>query len=165
MYPYQQPYHGKVSSMDEDFYFGNAPLIPWSKISIWKYVKYKIAEPPAATLYSFFTIDQFTTILLVTFVFDIWSQCAMKKITNPEVYNTLSWNESVIHGISSCFIPHPIQEWDEQKGTVQMHYHRKKLVWREMMASIMLNFTISLLLLSPLIILGTYHITRFPFPL
>ena len=59
-----------------------------------------------------------------------------------------------IHGISSCFIPHPMEEWDENQGTVEMHKSRKDLVFKEVFASIVSNFAFNVLLLSPLLILG-----------
>ena len=56
--------------------------------------------------------------------------------------------------IGCCLLPYPMQEWDEEKGSVTIHKLRKNLVLREMMASIMLNFVTNLFLLSPLIVLG-----------
>ena len=155
MYPYHQPFYEKVINLNESFFFGNAPPIPWSKITRWKYVGYTIAEPPEATLYTYYTIDTYFNVLVIAFAVNIYLQWAMKKVTNPEVFRSLSFIESMIHAISCCFIPYPMKEWDEQKGNVPMHQQRKKKVLREMLASIMLNFTVNILLLSPLIILGT----------
>ena len=160
MYPYHQPFYEKVINLNESFFFGNAPPIPWSKITRWKYVGYTIAEPPEATLYTYYTIDTYFNVLVIAFAVNIYLQWAMKKVTNPEVFRSLSFIESMIHAISCCFIPYPMKEWDEQKGNVSMHQQRKKKVWREMMASIMLNFTINILLLSPLIVLGTLFRTH-----
>ena len=77
-----------------------------------------------------------------------------KRCTNPSVYKRSSWLDIIIHGMSCCFIPHAMEEWDEQDGSVALHKSRKNLVKIEMMTSIMMNFTFNIFLLTPLIILG-----------
>ena len=47
-----------------------------------------------------------------------------------------------------------MEEWDEGIGSVEVHRLRKGLVFKEMMASMLLNLAINLFLLSPLIILS-----------
>ena len=101
---------------NELFHFGNAPIIPWSKITRWKYVGYKDAEPPHYTLYTWLTIEQYFFILLGLLGLNIIWQIVTKKRTNPDVYHKLTFLDVLIHGISCCFIPHPMEEWDE--GTV-----------------------------------------------
>ena len=153
MYPYKKPFL-EANVTQDLFHFGNAPLIPWSKITRWNYTGYQQADPPELSLYTYFTIEEYFLIFSITMVFNAMCQVAVKKLFNPDVFKALSKLDVMIHGISCCFIPSPMQEWDGEKGTVDMHIIRMKLVFREMMASIILNFTFHLLLVSPLIILG-----------
>mgnify|MGYP001179260583 FL=1 len=139
---------------NEMFHFGNAPIIPWSKITRWKYVGYKDAEPPHYTLYTWLTIEQYFFILLGLLGLNIIWQIVTKKRTNPDVYHKLTFLDVLIHGISCCFITHPMEEWDEGQGGVMKHKLRKILVFREMFVSIIVNFGFNVFLLSPLIILS-----------
>ena len=154
MYPFYNPYYNHVNVSEDLFYFGNAPPIPWSQITRWNYTGYKDAEPPRKELYTFFHIGQYFWILLGILVLNIITQIIMMRLTNFQVFNKLSAIDTLIHGISNCFIPHPMEEWDEKEGTVEMHRQRKYLVWIEMVASIILNFVFNVILLVPLIILA-----------
>ena len=80
----------------------------------------------------------------------------MKIVNNPLVFQKLSWIDCTIHIILCQFMPLPMEEWDMEKGTVAMHKTRKNLVFKEMLASILLNFSVNFFLLTPLIILGKY---------
>ena len=154
MYPYMEPFYNKVNTSD-DFHFGNAPLIPWSQISRWEYKGYANAEAPNYTLYSYFTIEQYFFVLIGILLLNMTLQMVVKIWTNPQVFKNLSWIDCLIHAISSCFIPHPMEEWDVEKGTVAMHRLRKFFVWKEMFSSIMVNFGVNLFLLIPLVVLFT----------
>ena len=153
MYPMLYPYYAAVNVSDT-FYFGDAPNISWSQITRWNYISETNAEPPSFTLYTYFTIEQFFVMLIGIFVINMVLQWLAKRITNHETFQDLSFIDCVIHTISCCFIPHPMEDWDEKQGTVLMHKIRKNLVFKEMMASVLVNFGVNLLLLSPLIILG-----------
>ena len=154
MYPYEAPYKQSNFTATDLFYFGDAPPIPWSLITRWTYVGYKDAEPPRQTLYSGFSIGQYFIILGIIFVLNFALQVLFKRIANPLTFKKLSFVDLIIHGICSCFIPHPMEEWDEEQGTVAMHKVRKQLVLKEVLISIILNFCINLLLLIPIVILG-----------
>ena len=134
---------------------GLLPLMKWSQISRWNY-KVGILMPPEQTLYTIFTIGQHFFFLIGLFLINITLQLMMKRLTNPNVFKKLSYIDCFIHAICCSFIPHPMEEWDEDSGHVSMHKMRKKCVLKEMLASIMINFGINLSLLSPLIILGTW---------
>ena len=140
------------------FYYGNAPPIPWSKIDRWKYMGYlDVADPPSIELYAFFSIEQHFFILLATIGCNIAIQLMAKACLNPKPFKRMNAIDSLIHGLSSCFIPHPMEDWTEEKGTVGMHKMRMALVFKEMVASILVNFAFNLLLLTPLIILGKFN--------
>ena len=154
MYPFYNPYYQHVNVTEDLFYFGDAPPIPWSKITRWNYTDYKEAEPPSQRLYTVFSIGEYFWIMFAILGLNILSQILAIRFTNPEVYKKLSLIDVLIHGICNCFIPHPMEEWDEKEGSVEMHRLRKHLVLKEMIASILLNFVFNLILLTPLIILG-----------
>ena len=154
MYPFLQPYNSKVNVSNEMFHFGNAPIIPWSKITRWKYIGYENAEPPHYTLYTWLTIEQYFFVLLGLLGLNIAWQIVAKKRTNPDVYHKQTFLDVLIHGISCCFIPHPMEEWDEEQGGVMKHKLRKDLVFIEMFVSIVVNFGFNAFLLSPQIILA-----------
>ena len=39
----------------------------------------------------------------------------LKRLTNPDVFKTFSLIDNVVHAVCNCFIPHPMEEWDEGK--------------------------------------------------
>ena len=153
MYPFYQPYKGYVNTEDT-FYFGEAEPIPWSKISRWNYMGVENAEPPEQQLYTLVSSYTYGYLMLGIFCVHILLNMILKKLTNPKVFEKMGWIDCLIHGASCCFIPCPMEEWDEGKGTIEMHKSRKHLVFKEMLASMMLNFAINLMLLTPLIILS-----------
>ena len=140
------------------YYFGNSTSRNWTEVSRWNYISMKNAEPPQLTLYTLFSIEQYLGIFLGIFAIQFTLQLVLKMFTNPFVFKKLSWIDCVIHMISCSFIPLPMEEWDMEKGTVAMHKTRKDIVSKEMLASILLNFGFNFLLLTPLIILGTFHL-------
>ena len=160
MYPYETPYRQSEYIADM-FYIGKTPPVPWSQITRWTYLGYKEAEPPNPTLYTVFSIGQYFIILGIVFVLNFALQVLFKRLTNPLPFKKLSFMDLIIHGICSCFIPHPMEEWDEEQGTVAMHKVRKKLVLKEVLVSTILNFCINLILLIPIVILGNNHRPRY----
>ena len=158
--PYYVPssYPDFVDVSKDTFYYGNAPPIPWSKITRWKYSgDQEVSEPPTVTLYTIFSIDEHFFILLAMIGFNVALQLMAKAWLNPSPFKQMNVIDLAIHGLSSCFIPHPMEDWIEQKGTVAMHKQRMVLVLKEMLVSILINFGINLLLLTPLIILGNFN--------
>lgn len=154
MYPYYIPFYAAVNTTTDTFYFGNASPIPWSTITRWNYKGYTNAEPPNLTLYTYFTFEQYFISLLGIFSLNVILQMIGKNLSNPKVFHRMTLIDRLIHSICSCFIPLPMEDWDGAKGTIDMHKIRKDFILKEMFASIMLNFVINLLLLSPLVILG-----------
>ena len=154
MYPFDSPYLSYVNVTKDKFYFGNAPPIPWSDITRWTYKSRKVAEPPLLTLYTWFTIEQYFMIFIGIMSLNIVLQILAKRCSNSEVFKSQSWIDLLVHGITCTFIPHPMEEWEEARGTVAMHKLRQGQVWIEMVVSILLNFAFNLTLLTPLIILG-----------
>ena len=156
-YPFWIPYYYPDFVNDSKFYFGNATPINWTEVSRWSYNSSRNAEPPQLTLYTVLSIEQYFVIFLGVFAIQFAFQLALKMFTNPLALQKLSWIDRLIHMISCSFIPLPMEEWDMEKGTVAMHKTRKDLVFKEMLASILLNFGFNSLLLTPLIILGRYQ--------
>ena len=154
MYPFYAPLYEGLDVSTEMFYFGDAPEIPWSKITRWNYTSVDIANPPNQTIYTFFSIGEYFWILMGVLIINIIFQIIGKRYNNPDVYKRLSLLDVIIHGMSCCFIPHAMEEWDEQDGCVTLHKTRKNLVKIEMMTSIVINFSFNIFLLTPLIILG-----------
>lgn len=156
MYPFYIPYTFISTHMNTTdlFHFGDAPPIPWNQISRWDYIEPYDAQPPDHTLYTVFTIEQYFWMLLGIMALNIFAQFMVKRFANPQSFQKLIWIDCLIHIISCCFIPHPMEDWDEEKGTKAKHIYRKHQVFREMFASITVNFSFNLLLLSPLIPFG-----------
>ena len=155
MYPYYNPYFSYVDVNDDEFHFGNATTtLRWSKITRWTYVKPAEVVPPQLTLYTILTISQHLYLLLAMVLLNIVFLLFLKRLTNPEVFKTFSFIDNLVHAVCNCFIPHPMEEWDEGKGSVDDHKSRKTKVFEEMLASILLNFAFNLMLLTPMIFLG-----------
>ena len=88
MYPYWDPYRYPEDVndvIDAKFYYGDAPPIPWSKISRWKYIEVDIAEPPELSLYTLFTIEEYFGGLIIIFAIQFVFQLITKIWTNPLV--------------------------------------------------------------------------------
>ena len=156
LYPHLEPYYYPEEINTFKFYFGNATPRNWTEVTRWNYISKKNAEPPQLTLYTLFSIEQYLGIFLAIFTIQFAVQLVLKMFTNPLVFKKLSWIDHLIHMISCSFIPLPMEEWDIEKGTIAMHKARKDLIFMEMLASILLNFGVNFLLLTPLIILGIY---------
>ena len=156
MYPFWNPYFQLVNATTDLFHYGDADPMIWSKISRWNYKGYQKAEPPSPTLFTLFSIEYYFIGFMIALLLNICLQMLVKKCTNPRVYKKLSWIDLIVHGISSTFIPHPMEEWDEEKGTVANHKLRKDMVWKEMLANMILNFGFNLLYLCPVIVLGIH---------
>ena len=156
-FPFWDPYFYPQDINDYMFFFGNATPINWTEVSRWNYIGFENAEPPKLTLYTLLSIEQYLGIFLGIFTIQFLVQLLLKIFTNPLVFKKLSWIDCVIHMILCSFIPLPMEEWDMEKGTVAIHKARKDLVFKEMMASILLNFGFNVLLLTPLVILGKYQ--------
>ena len=156
LYPHWDPYYYPEDINTFKFYFGNATPRNWTEVSRWKYISRQNAAPPQLNLYTLFSIEQYLGIFLGIFAIQFVVQLVLKMFTNPLVFKKLSWIDHLIHMISCSFIPLPMEEWDIEKGTIAMHKARKDLVFKEMLASILLNFGVNFLLLTPLIILGIY---------
>ena len=156
LYPHWDPYYYPEDINTFKFYFGDATPRNWTEVSRWNYISRRNAAPPQLTLYTLFSIEQYLGMFLGIFAIQFVVQLVLKMFTNPLVFKKLSWIDHVIHMISCSFIPLPMEEWDIEKGTIAMHKARKDLVFKEMLASILLNFGVNFLLLTPLIILGIY---------
>ena len=153
-YPFLNPNYGLVNATTDTFYFGDAEPIPWYKITRWNYTGVGKAEPPSQTLYTLFTIEEYFTGFLIALMANICVQMVANRFTNPRVFTRSSWIDSIVHGISTTFIPNTKEEWDEEKGSVAEHKARKDFVFKETLASILINFGFNLFFLSPTIILG-----------
>ena len=156
LYPHWDPYYYPEDINTFKFYFGDATPRNWTEVSRWNYISRRNAAPPQLNLYTLFSIEQYLGMFLGIFAIQFAVQLVLKMFTNPLVFKKLSWIDHVIHMISCSFIPLPMEEWDIEKGTIAMHKARKDLVFKEMLASILLNFGVNFLLLTPLIILGIY---------
>ena len=160
MYPFYQPLKGYVEYSSDTFYYGENVSIPWSQITRWNYIGWEDAEPPQQTLYTKYSSEEYFYILIGIFVCNVLLQVITKRCTNPKIFQKMTFFDCLIHAISCCLIPYPMEEWDEGKGSIEMHRLRKRLVFKEMVSSMMLNFAINLFLLSPLIILSTNIFAR-----
>ena len=159
LYQHWALYYYPEDIIDFKFFFGNATPINWTEVSRWNYDggNARNAEPPQITLYIWLSIEKYFGIFLGIFAIQIAFQLVLKMVINPLEFQMLSWIDCIIHTLSCCFIPLPMKEWDMEKGTVAIHKVRKDLVFKEMLASIVLNFGFNLILLTPLIILGMYY--------
>ena len=153
-YQFKDLYYYPEDINDFKFHFGNATPINWTLVSRWTYNESGTAQPPQLSLYTLLSIEQYLGIFWGIFAIQFALQLLMKIVNNPLVFQKLSWIDCTIHIILCQFMPLPMEEWDMEKGTVAMHKARKDLVFKEMRASILLNFCFNLILLTPLIILG-----------
>ena len=119
MFPHWDPYYypEDLNDTNATFYYGNAKPIPWSKITRWEYKERAKADPPELSLYTFFTIEEYFGIMIILSIIQFVLQLLGKLLTNPLVFQKLSWIACLIHGICCCFVPCPMEEWDTMKGT------------------------------------------------
>ena len=155
MFPFYAPYYNHVNASTDSFYFGNGTsYLPWKTITRWKYIGYLDAEPPNQTIYTVFSIEQHFGALLSILVLNVALQTIIKSCANQQIFKKMSWIDCLVHSISCTFIPYPMEDWDEEDGSMVEHKIRQALVLKEMGFSMMLNFGFNLFLLSPIIILG-----------
>ena len=154
MYPYYHPVHYKMNLTQELFYFGNAKPIPWAQITRWNHTLDNAnPTPPQLSLYTMYTIEQYFCMFVTLLTMHAFFMYLAKRFINPESFQRLTLLDALIHSIGNCHIPAPMEEWDDRKGSVAAHKRRQKLVLKEIVVAIGLNFLMNFALLSPLIIL------------
>ena len=147
-----------LKNLDEEYmYFGNATPILWSKITRWNYTIDRInPTPPPITLYTWFSIEAYFFVFLAILVLHPFVVMIGKKLSNARPFSRLNGLDCLIHCICNTNTPFPMEDWDEEKGQVESHRQRQKLVFRETFVTIVINFTFNLILLTPLILLSKY---------
>ncbi len=165
MYPFLAPmaFDNSLTNLDGEYmHFGNAPPILWSKITRWNYtLDSRNPIPPPKELYNWFSIKQYTGVFIVMLFVHPFLVMLGKWLANPRPFSRLHWLDCVIHCACNTNVPFPMEDWDERKGQVASHKRRQKLVLRETLTVIIINFVIHFFLLIPLILLSklpkTFH--------
>ena len=156
MYPFLAPMAFSSKNLDAEYmHFGNAPPILWSKITRWNYtLDRRNPVPPPKELYNWFSIKQYTGVFIVLLFVHPFLVMLGKRLANPGPFSRLHWLDCIIHCACNTNVPFPMEDWDEKKGQVGSHKRRQRLVFREILTVIVVNFTIHFFLLIPLILLS-----------
>lgn len=143
-----------VSPEDKIGLFGLNETVYWSELDRWTY---EDALNPVAPHYSLYTglslkmtFVAFFVISTVQFFF-VWF---VKNRTSEEFRNSRSYFAKFTHVVLNLNLAFPYKDWDEGKHTIEEYKERFRRTKIEMLASLMTNFVISLVMLTPLLITG-----------
>ena len=108
---------------------------------------------PPYTAYTGISLGQTFTAFLVLFYFHLLAVIAV-KIINSESLRKAGKLELLRHCLENMNIPVPYQDFDISEGGVTDYRARRRIVNREMFCMMLVNFTVNILMLSPLIYTG-----------
>ena len=158
MFPFSAPISFDISlkNLDQEYmYFGNAPPVLWSKICRWNYTEDRSNPiPPPLTLYTWFSTEAYFCVFIAILILHPFAVMIGKKLSNPKPFSRLDGLDCLIHCICNTNTPYSMEDWDEEKGQVESHRHRQKLVFRETFVTICINFFFNSILLTPIILLS-----------
>ena len=141
-----------VNVTSDVVYFSNITF-PWSELTRFDYSDESNPIPPDVTLYTQFELETY----LISFWFLLILQALLvivaKEITNPKVFEKLSWNVVLTNALENVWIQAPLQDWDDEHSSIPDYKKRQKCVTMEMGFAIFINMIISTVMLVPIWIL------------
>ena len=132
--------------------YSNATPIPWSKITRFDYTDLKNPiKPKLEDLYTTFPIETYLNLFWVIMFIQPLVIFVVKKYVNPVPFSRLDWFDKIIHCMENAQVPSPIEDFEEQPGTVGEHIERFHKITSEIGSTIIANFFQHLLMLAPII--------------
>ena len=142
----------KVNLTSDLMYYSNATPILWSKITRFDYTNpQNPIKPKLEDLYTTFPIETYLNLFWIILFIQPLIIYVVKKSVNPIPFSRLDWLDKLIHCMENAQVPSPIEDFEEQPGTVAEHIERYHKINKEIGATIIANFLQRLLMFAPII--------------
>ena len=167
------PYSGAVSFYSNDSLFlPKIDPIPWNEYSRYNYST-KLSEYFSTldtyngtlgelqlTAYIHFPIEFYLHGFWVLVLIEACLILITKRLSNPTVFQRQSWVRKVTHALESCQIPAPMEDWDDQDGSIKAYENAQQKIEHEIGSTLVVNLLISLVMCIPMMILDFNVHTR-----
>ena len=154
-FPYWVAMTYNVDVAEDLVYFSNISF-PWSDLTRFDYTNKSHPTPPDVTLYTQFDLMTYLLSFWVIFGLQTFLVILAKKISNPKVFEKLSWNAIITNSLENVWIQSPMQDWDDEYSSMEEYKDKQKRNGLEMGFVIFINMTISIVMLVPIWILRKY---------
>ena len=147
---------GKSLTTEMVYYPGTEPF-PWSDLTRFDYSNPDDPQSPPLTLYTYFETETYLIGFWVLLVLQALVILAIKKVTNPKVYQKKTWLQILTHCLQDTQIVSPMEDWDDEHGPIAHYVERQGLVEKEMFGTLMVNLAFNLFMTIPMIIFGNQN--------
>ena len=152
------------TKQDELVYLPGRPLNwTWYEISRFNYSHYNATDrrgnpiydpvPPPLELYTVFSLELCLYGYWIMMIVQACFHVLIKRLSNPMPFKRQSYTQIIALGIENCQIPVPMEDWDDQHGSIKSYVKAQKRVDIEMGCTIAFNWIVNLLMTIPIWIL------------
>ena len=141
--------------------YGFNDTIFWSELDRWEYTgpfNPKPSRPPHYNLYTLLSLQQTFIAALILSLFQFIVIFAVKNKTSVDFKVEPRFINKAIHVLENLHFATPFKDWDDGDYSVVKFKKRLKYLRVEMLATFVINFCVSLLMLVPLWFCGQYEI-------
>ena len=165
--------------------FGNSPSFEWNQLCRWTkadpnkippfiYRSYSehsyiddqkkgfaewnpgfLISPPDYPVYTGLRLRAWFVIFLALTLFQVVAHLVSKWYLS-RAFHELNWYDKLLHCFENVNLAYNTKEWDDDKGDAQAHRDRKEANWKEGWVGILINAIFNILLLIPMLVLGTH---------
>ena len=134
-------------------YLHNTEPLPWSMFDRWNYSDPNDPEPPDYDLYTGLKLSAYFQIfILLCFLNTVVIFITKYALVNE--FRRINIIKQFAHSVENCSIVTPYKDWDFDHGCVEDHKKRFKLVNKEVVVTMIVNFLFNCSMLVPLIFTG-----------
>ena len=150
-------------SLDTELvYYSDVEPFPWSHLTRFDYSDpdHPI-RPKLEDVYTFFSMETILVSFWVLLGLQTLAIMLTKKLSNPKNFRKMSWLQVITHAFENTQMVCPIEDWDDEHGSIPHYVERQKMVEREMFCTTIVNFLFHAIMTVPMIIFGMIFIHLF----
>ena len=125
----------------------------WYDISRIDYTDPENPISPDLTIYTHFSMEQYLYGFWIILCVQALVHILVKRLSNPLPFKRQNWIYMIANGIENCQIPVPMEDWDDQHGSIDYYVKAQKKVELEMGLTMVVNFVFNLIMTVPMWIL------------
>ena len=134
--------------------FGLNETVYWSELDRWTYEDALNPQAPHYKLYTGLSLKMSFVAFFVISTVQFFCMWFVKNKTSEEFRNGGSYFDKFTHVVLNLNFAFPYKDWDQGKHSTEVYKERFRRTKIEMLASLLTNFVISLVMLTPLLITG-----------
>ena len=148
------PFTSARGKNDDIVYLNGKPSDwTWHNISRFDYTDFNNPVPPDITLYTYCSLEEYLYGYWILLSGQTLVHLIAKRLSNPEPFKRQNWIQMIAHGIENCQIPVPMEDWDDQHGSIEYYSRAQKTVEVEVGLTMIVNLIFNLILTVPMWIL------------